>query len=89
MFKVAMNKLTERKRKLSKISDKLEEEEINEVITEDAIMKELADNEQECNLYLNTRQQLAYVCAYRVHTFALCEDCKLQKMKLGLDDLES
>lgn len=43
------------------------------VINEESIMKELASSEEECNQYVNTRQDLAYVAVYRLPTTSLSE----------------
>jgi len=48
------------------------------VISEESIMKELATSEEECNQYVNTRQELAYVSVYRVPTCSISEDCRLK-----------
>jgi cellulose synthase/poly-beta-1,6-N-acetylglucosamine synthase-like glycosyltransferase len=46
-------------------------------------MKELASSEEECNQYINTRQDLAYVSVYRLPTTSLSEDCKLKAEALN------
>lgn len=48
------------------------------VINEESIMKELAGSEEECNQYVNTRQDLAYVSVFRVPTTSLSETCRVK-----------
>lgn len=45
-------------------------------ISEQTIMKELANSEEECNQYISTRDSLAYVNAYRLPTSSLCPELK-------------
>ena len=41
------------------------------MVSEENIMKELANSEQECNQYISTRESLAYVQAYKLPTSSL------------------
>lgn len=40
-------------------------------ITEESIMKELGNSEEECNQYIAARDNLAYICSYRLPTKSL------------------
>lgn len=54
-------------------------------ISEESIMKELANSEEECNQYLTTRDSLAYLAAYRLRTSSLCSDLRDQETKQTIE----
>ena len=45
-------------------------------VSEQTIMKELANSEEECNQYITTRDALAYVIPYRLPTSSLSADLR-------------
>ena len=79
-----MNRLADKQKMiLKKINKGKEDQSI--VISEETILKELANSEEECNQYVNTRQDLAYVNVYRLPTTSLSEECKLKAERLKED----
>jgi hypothetical protein len=67
-----INKIIEQqKAALQTMSGNGEEEEEDFGITEESIMQELSNSEEECNQYINSRENLAYVSAYRLPTRSL------------------
>lgn len=56
------------------------------VINEESIMKELAAGEEECNQYVNTRQDLAYTAVYRIPTTSLSEECRIKYNDLAREE---
>ena len=42
-------------------------------------MKELANSEEECNQFISTRQDLAYVSVYRLPTTSLSEALRVRE----------
>ncbi|MCB0370504.1 MAG: hypothetical protein KDD45_14040 [Bdellovibrionales bacterium] len=65
-----MNRLADKQKNiLKKINRGKNDKSI--MISEENIMKELANSEEECNQYINTRQDLAYVSVYRLPTASL------------------
>ena len=73
-----VNRLADKQKNiLKKINKGKEDKSI--VITENSILKELANSEEECNKYVSTRQDLAYVSVYRLPTTSLSEALKLRE----------
>jgi hypothetical protein len=70
-LKMILNKIIDQqKNALKTISeDGIAEDDMQ--ITEESIMKELGNSEEECNQYISSRDSLAYVSAYRLPTRSL------------------
>ena len=80
-LKMIVNRMADKQRNILKRINKGKKD-ASIVISEDSIMKELASSEEECNQYVNTRQDLAYVSAYRLPTTSLSEQCRLKARDL-------
>jgi len=71
-LKMILNKIIEQQKSALQTMSNNEgtgSEEYN--ITEESIMKELSNSEEECNQYINARDTLAYVSSYRLPTRSL------------------
>lgn len=67
-----VNRLADKQKGILKRINKGKEDN-SVVITEESIMKELASSEEECNQFINTRQDLAYLSVYRLPTTSLSD----------------
>ena len=77
-----VNRLADKQKNIMKKINKDSNSRSSIVINEESIMKELASSEEECNQYINTRQDLSYVSVYRLPTGSLSEDCKIKAEEL-------
>jgi hypothetical protein len=69
-LKMILNKIIDQQKSaLQTMGGEVKGEEFN--ITEESIMKELSNSEEECDQYINARETLAYVSAYRLPTRSL------------------
>jgi hypothetical protein len=86
-LKMIVNRLADKQKNiLKRINNGKKDKSI--VINEESIMKELASSEEECNQYINTRQDLAYVSVYRVPTTSLSEQCRIKYNELNQKEKE-
>ena len=76
-LKMIVNRLADKQKTIMKKINKGKQDK-SVVISEESIMKELATSEEECNQYVNTRQELAYLSVYRVPTISMSEDCRIK-----------
>lgn len=81
-LKMIVNRLADKQKTIMKRINKGKKDKAV-VINEESIMKELASSEEECNQYINTRQDLAYVSVYRLPTTSLSEQCRIKFNELS------